>query len=172
LSIDGDLKWYRGLASDNPKLGNDIGMASSPMIANGVVVCQAESQGESFVEALKVADGTTLWKNDRPKDSNWTSPIYLPANDDDTADMVLVKCDASVSAHELQTGHEVWRIDGEIGGIPCMVATKKHIYVPGAKFMALDRSSDSASVAWDSNKINPSPSPVITDKRLVFINSA
>lgn len=172
LTIDGELNWFRGLAKDNPKLGNDIGMASSPMIANGVVVCQAESQGDSFVEAMKVADGTTLWKAERPKDSNWTSPVFVPANDDDTGDMVLIKSDESVAAHDLQTGDEVWSIDGEVGGIPCMVVTKKRIYVPGSTFMALDRHADSADVAWNSNKIQPSPSPIITDERLIFINRA
>lgn len=172
LTIDGELNWFRALARDNPKLGNDIGMASSPMIANGVVVCQAESQGDSFVEAMKVEDGTTLWKTDRPKDSNWTSPVFLPANESDTGDMVLIKSDESVSAHDLQTGDEVWSIDGDVGGIPCMVVTKKRIFVPGSTFLALNRRGDAADVAWDSNKIRPSPSPIITDERLVFINSA
>lgn len=171
LGIDGDLKWLRGLANDHPKLGNDIGMASSPMIADGVVVCQAECQGDSFVEALKVSDGTTLWQIDRPKDSNWTSPVHLPSNDG-TDGMVLLKCDEYVAAHGLQTGDEIWRIDAELGGTPCMVVTEDRIYVPGSTFLALDRDGNSANVAWDSGKLKTSPSPIVTDDKIVFINSA
>ena len=171
LGIDGDLNWFRGLASDNPKLGNDIGMASSPMIANGVVVCQAESQGDSFVEAMKVKDGTTLWKQERPKDSNWTSPVHIPATDD-VGDLVVIKSDQNVSAHNLETGDEVWKIDGEVSGIPCMVVTKSRLYVPGSSFLAVDRKGDKAEVAWESNKIKPSPSPIATEELLIYVNSA
>jgi outer membrane protein assembly factor BamB len=146
LGLDGELKWFRGLGSDYPKLGNDVGMASSPMIAAGVVVCQAESQGDSFVEGLDAKDGTTLWRLERPKVANWTSPVHLPG---DLTDMVLLKCEANVSAHDLQTGDMVWKIDAEVGGIPCMAVTNDRIYVPGSTFLALDRSEDAATVDWD-----------------------
>lgn len=169
LGLDGELKWYRGLGHDYPKAGNDVGMASSPMLANGVVVCQVENQGDSFAEGISVADGTTMWRLDRPKSANWTSPVHLPSP---TGDGVLLKSSNSVSAHDLFTGDTIWRIDAEVGGIPSMVVTDDRIYVPGATFLALDRNGDSAEVAWDSKRIKPGTSPSVDSERIVFINSA
>lgn len=168
LSLDGELKWYRGLGSDYPKVGNDVGMASSPIIANGVVVCQAESQGDSFVVGMDVTNGRSLWRLERPRDSNWTSPLHLTGD----SDMVLLKCDESVSAHDLQTGDEVWKLDAEAGGIPCMAISDTSIFVPGSTFMALDRKADVATVAWTSLKLKPNTSPIVDGDRLLFINSA
>ena len=169
LTIDGDLKWFRGLGSDYPKVGNDVGMASSPILASGVAVFQAESQGESFVEAMSVEDGTTLWRLERPKKANWTSPILLPGQSEDK---VLLKRAGNIAAHDLQTGELVWEIDGDVGGNPCTTVTKDRIFVTGSTFMALERGEDSASVIWDSNRIKPSPSPIADDKNLYIINSA
>ena len=42
MDLDGNLLWYRGLAYDRPKAGNDVGMSSSPVVANGIVVAQVE----------------------------------------------------------------------------------------------------------------------------------
>lgn len=174
LGVDGELKWYRGLGHDYPKVGNDVGMASSPMLANGVVVCQAESQGDSFAEAMSVEDGTTLWRLERPKDANWTSPVFLPRSDRDPTepDMVLLKCDDHVSAHDLRSGDRIWQVDAAVGGIPSMVVADDRIYVPGSTFLALDRQSGSASVAWDSQRIKPNTSPIVYDRRIIFVNSA
>jgi len=44
----GELLWYRSLASDFPKAGNDTGMSSSPVIVDGVCVVQVECQGALF----------------------------------------------------------------------------------------------------------------------------
>lgn len=168
LSLDGELKWFRGLGNDHPKLGNDVGMASSPFIANGVVVCQAESKGDSFVVGMDVTNGQTIWRNDRPQDSNWTSPAFVQG----ATNLVILKCDQNVSAHDLQTGDTVWQVDAEVGGIPCIAVAEGRLYVPGSTFLALDHTGESASVAWDSRKIKPSPSPVVDGNRLIYINSA
>jgi outer membrane protein assembly factor BamB len=38
LDLDGNLQWFRGLAFDYPKAGNDVGMASSPVVVDDTVV--------------------------------------------------------------------------------------------------------------------------------------
>ena len=48
LDLDGNLKWFRGLAYDFPHAGNDVGMSSSPLVVGDVVVAQVECQGDSF----------------------------------------------------------------------------------------------------------------------------
>ncbi|MFM7517393.1 MAG: PQQ-binding-like beta-propeller repeat protein, partial [Pirellula sp.] len=60
--LQGNLLWYRSLASDFPKAGNDVGMSASPTIVEGVVVVQVDCQGDSFALGMNVSDGTTVWK--------------------------------------------------------------------------------------------------------------
>ena len=168
LSLDGDLQWFRGLGSDHPRAGNDVGMASSPLLASGVVVCQVENQGDSFVQALDAVSGKSLWRRERPRSANWTSPVLLPGDED----LLLLKSSQGVSAHHLRTGNEAWHMEIKAGGIPCMVATEEHIYVPGSKFVVLDHTSDLPTIAWESHKISPDPSPIVSDERVYFINSA
>jgi outer membrane protein assembly factor BamB len=167
LSLAGELQWFRGLGNDHPRAGNDVGMASSPLLANGVVVCQIENQGDSFVAALDAETGKSLWRQDRPRSANWTSPVFLPGADD----LLLLKCSGGVSAHHLRTGAEAWSIEAKAGGIPCMVVTDKHIYVPGQRFLVLDHTGDLPTVVWESQKISPDPSPIVHEGRMYFINS-
>jgi len=173
LGAQGDLKWYRGLGNDNPRAGNDVGMASSPLLAEGVAICQVENQGDSFVEAMDVANGKSLWRLDRPKSANWTSPVYLPPGNDPGAEgLVLLKSDEGISAHSVRSGDEAWKYDADVGGIPTMVVTEKRIYVPGSTFLVLDRTNTTPELAWDSSKVKPSPSPIVDGQRIYFINSA
>ena len=76
LDLEGNVQWIRGLALDHPLAGNDVGMSSSPIVAGDLVVVQSEGQGDSFLEAIDVISGATRWQAERPKASNWCSPIY------------------------------------------------------------------------------------------------
>ena len=77
LDMDGNLLWYRGLAQDFPRLGNDVGMASSPLVVGQTVVVQSDSQGEAFVAGIDSSDGTTRWQLERDRVATWTSPALL-----------------------------------------------------------------------------------------------
>ena len=81
LDLDGNLLWYRGLAFDYPKAGNDVGMASSPAVSGDTVVVQIENQGDSFAAGLDVATGESRWRIPRETGSNWASPVAMPEPD-------------------------------------------------------------------------------------------
>ena len=68
LDLKGNLKWLRGLTYDYLNAANGLGMSSSPVIANGVLVAQVENDAESFTVGLSLINGTTLWKKDRPRE--------------------------------------------------------------------------------------------------------
>ncbi len=82
--LDGNLQWYRGLAYDYPKAGNDVGMSSSPIVTGGVVVVQSESQADSFATGIDAVTGATLWQMERPHRANWSSPAVLRGGDGQT----------------------------------------------------------------------------------------
>ena len=81
LDLDGNLLWYRGLAHDFPKAGNDVGMSSSPVVADGTVIVQVENFGDSFAAGLDAATGETRWRTERSAQSNWCSPAVMRGAD-------------------------------------------------------------------------------------------
>ena len=50
LDLEGNLKWLRGLTLDYPNASNSLGLASSPVVTDGVVVVQVENDSDSFTD--------------------------------------------------------------------------------------------------------------------------
>ena len=107
--LQGNLLWYRSLASDFPKAGNDVGMSASPTIVDGVVVVQVECQGDSFALGMNVQDGTTAWKQERPRKANWTSPtpVVLPSG----KSALIMQSSEDLVAVNPADGTQMWKID-------------------------------------------------------------
>ena len=72
FDLDGNLQWFRGLASENPSMRNDVGMASSPLVLGDVVIVQCENQGESFIMGLDTVSGKTVWRRPRDHTAIWS----------------------------------------------------------------------------------------------------
>jgi outer membrane protein assembly factor BamB len=173
LDLDGNLRWYRGLAYDFPKAGNDVGMSSSPVVAENVVVVQVENQGDSFISGIDTRTGETRWQFARPKVANWSSPLITQAADG--AMLVLFTSGQGLDAHDLQSGALRWSFPSPAGGIPSVAALPGQIYLPanGLTALELKRSDATPEVLWTSNRLNPgSASPVIADDRIYSINGA
>ena len=52
LDLKGDLIWLRGLTYDFPNAANGLGMSSSPVIAQGVLIAQVENDADSFTTGI------------------------------------------------------------------------------------------------------------------------
>jgi hypothetical protein len=53
------------------------GPASSPIIWNGLVLVQCDTQTDSFLLALDAATGKTVWKTDRAELPSWGTPTVI-----------------------------------------------------------------------------------------------
>ena len=53
------------------------GPASSPIIWNGLVIVQCDTQADSFLLALNSATGKTVWKTDRNELPSWGTPTIV-----------------------------------------------------------------------------------------------
>ena len=171
LDVDGNLKWFRGLAHDFPKAGNDIGMSSSPTFTADTVIVQVENQGESFVSAINSETGETRWRIQRPKRANWSSPVTMT----DAADtpIVLLKSDDGLDAYHVVTGEKLWNFEGEAGGIPSIVTAGDRIYLPSEGLTVLQAAGgkQEPEILWSSPRLRPGPaSPIIHDNRVFAIN--
>lgn len=172
LDLDGNLLWYRPLAIDYPRTGNDVGMSSSPVVVDGVVVVQAENQGNSFAAGIDAATGETKWRVDRTPGAAWCSPAILPGNGD-KPDRVLLQSPDKLTAHDAQTGREVWMYKGACDGISSVGSHGTTLFLPSEGITALDVASSETSpaVAWKANQLNPgAASPIVADDQLFVVN--
>ena len=171
VDLDGNLVWYRSLSTDFPKAGNDVGMSSSPIVVDGVCIVQVECQGDSFAAGLSCQDGRILWRTDRPKQSNWASPvaIKLPSGEQ----VVVMQSSQDLLAVSPKTGKTVWTMDVKCSSIPSAMAAESRLFVPAAGLTVFDLSSAGAvpSKLWDNNKLAANAcSPLVVGKRVYTIS--
>ena len=98
FDLAGNLLWLRGLTADYPNASNSIGMASSPIVLGETVVVMIENDSESYSLGIDAKTGRNIWKLDRPKTANWTSPVPFRA-DAKTPPIVLLQSDKGLLAH-------------------------------------------------------------------------
>jgi outer membrane protein assembly factor BamB len=173
LDLDGNLQWYRGLGSDYPKAGNDVGMSSSPLVAGGAVVVQSESQGDAFAAGLDVLTGETLWREPRKPGANWASPALL--RDKEGKEAVLLQSSNVLTAHEPRSGKQIWKYDTSCSIIPSATAVGDKVFLPAKGLTVLEAtaSTTSPTVAWESSRLSPgNASPVIVGEQVYILNSA
>jgi outer membrane protein assembly factor BamB len=173
FDLDGNLLWYRGLGHDYPQAGNDVGMSSSPLVVDGTVVVQIESQGDSFAAGLDAVTGETRWRIDRPHAPNWVSPAVL--RDAQSHSAVLLQAAGGITAHDPRSGEQLWKFDAGCQGIPSLIATGGRIYLPAKGVTALDAPSarTAPSLAWESNRLAVgNASPAVLGGRVYTLNSA
>ena len=85
------------------------GPASSPIIWNGLVIVQCDTQADSFLLALDAATGKTVWKTDRQEIPSWGTPtvISTPAGDE-----LVTNASNFIRGSDPRTGKELWRLGG------------------------------------------------------------
>jgi outer membrane protein assembly factor BamB len=85
------------------------GPASSPIIWNGLVLLQCDTQADSFVLALDERTGETVWKTDRQELPSWATPTVITTGD--RAELVT-NASNYIRGYDPRTGEELWRLGG------------------------------------------------------------
>lgn len=173
LSLDGELLWYRGLGYDYPQAGNDIGMASSPTIADGAVIVQVEAQGDSFAAGIDCETGQNLWRIDRPRQSNWTSPVVISRPDDSSE--VVLQSGQDIVAVDPRSGNVKWRIEESRARTESPTPAGELLLLPGDDLLALNvgESASRPQTAWRNNQLSPrNASTAATGDRLYSLKGS
>lgn len=175
LDLDGNLLWLRGLMVDYPNAANSLGLASSPVLADGVLVIQMENDSDSFVAGLDTATGVNQWKIAGPKDANWTSPaIVREAGQPDT---VVISSRDGALALDPKTGRERWKLPAPGSTIPSCTASLTHLAQPrpgrGLALWELKGGTTPPAMLWESAQVGAdTSSPVFVGERVYSINGA
>jgi outer membrane protein assembly factor BamB len=173
LDLDGNLQWYRGLAHDYPKAGNDAGMASSPLVIGDTVITQVEAQGDSFATGLDTATGETRWLKQRTPNMNWCSPVELRGENGKS--LALLQDAGGLTAVEPASGEQVWSFAQPSDVISSAAVADGRIILASKGITALRASTDSPTVdlLWSENKLTPgAASPVAHDNRIYTVDRA
>lgn len=170
LDLQGQLKWYRGLTYDYPKAANDVGMSSSPLIVDGVVVVQIECQADSFAAGIDLETGENLWRLERPRRANWASPIAFI--DAEGKPNVLLQSSSDALAVNPRSGATVWKMDMACSSIPSATPSGDKLIVPSGGLTLLDmRQKGEPKKLWSNNKLNPnSGSALSVGDRIFAVN--
>ncbi len=173
LDLEGNLLWLRGITLDYPNVSNSLGMASSLLVADGVLIAQVESDAESYAIGFDPLTGTNRWRLDRPRMANWTSP--LPFTDAAGKSLVALQSGKGVVAIEPGTGQAVWNYAGGAATIPSGAAAGGVLYVPSFGITALqpEPGQPAPKQLWRAGTMRPgTASPTVVGDRVYVLNDA
>jgi outer membrane protein assembly factor BamB len=105
LSREGRLLWQTK-ASD---FAVHQGFGSSPAIYGSLVIVSADNTGGGALVALDSTTGKIVWRQERPKKANYTSPVILRAAGREQ--LLLIGCDL-VSSFDPLSGEKLWEVEG------------------------------------------------------------
>jgi outer membrane protein assembly factor BamB len=111
--VQGTFRWKVDLgrvdmgAYDIPSY--EWGPASSPIIWNGLVIVQCDTQADSFIAAFDASTGETVWKTDREELPSWGTPTVIEAA---SGPELITNASNFVRGYDPRTGKELWRLGG------------------------------------------------------------
>ena len=85
------------------------GPASSPIIYKNLVIVQVDQQKGSFLIALDLKNGETVWKSDRDELPSWGTPTIYPGKD---RVELITNGSNLIRGYNPETGKELWRLGG------------------------------------------------------------
>lgn len=173
FDLQGNLKWFRGLAYDDPSVRNDVGMASSPLVLGATLIVQLDTPADSFVAGLDVATGETRWRLPRDKGAIWASPTVLRGKGPEE-DLVLLQSRTRLTAHDPQTGRQLWDYEASCHTIASATTCDGVAYLPANGLHALryDPQRRATELLWHEPRLrSTNASPVVHDGRAYVIKS-
>ena len=143
-------------------------MSSSPVVVGKTVVVQVESDAESFACGINVANGEEMWRLERPKRANWTSPAVLGKS------VVLLQSSKGLAAIDAKTGEEYWNFDNGASTVPSASVDGDLVFIPsnGLTVLKLAEDRKSFEIAWQKSNLRPStPSPLVFGGNVYTVGS-
>jgi outer membrane protein assembly factor BamB len=85
------------------------GPASSPIIWEGKVILQVDTQADSFLLALNAETGDVVWRTDRDELPSWGTPTVVTTA---AGPELVTNASNFIRGYEPRTGEERWRLGG------------------------------------------------------------
>ena len=189
-NVDGEFLWSVDLghldlgAYDVPTF--EWGPASSPILWNGLVIVQCDTQKDSFLLALDAETGKTVWKADRDELPSWGTPSVYEGP---SGNELVTNASSFIRGYDLKSGKELWRLGGSSKiTAPTPIFTEEHIVVvsgrrpeqpifvlrPGARgdITLAEGQTQSDAVVWSRQRRGSyMPTPLIYGRLLYVLGN-
>jgi outer membrane protein assembly factor BamB len=173
LDLDGNLIWFRGMGRDYPNACNSLGMSSSLLIVDGIVVAQVETESEGFTAALDLETGVNRWKIERPRKANWTTPIVVKSGGQE---LVVLLSTLGAAAIEPATGKVMWEYADGGSSIPSCATSGGVLFVPtkrGLTALQPGAAGEKPKQLWQSSRLRAgTASPIVLGEKVFILNDA
>ena len=171
FDADGTLRWYRSLVGDYPTITNQVGMAASPVLAAGRLIVPMDNVGESFLAAIDTKYGTNVWKVERPREINCTTPVVRAAGN---TTEVLFAGTKGLESYDATTGDSRWTFKGGAGQVPVAVVEGESLYLPvgGVSKFKIGAKGPEEKAAWAAKELQTGyPSPLVYEGKVFAAGS-
>ncbi len=140
------------------------GFGSSPVVHQSVVLVTADSRGGGTIAGLDKRTGAVLWRQDRPKIANYTSPAVLTAAG--RTQLIVAGCNL-VSSFEPVSGKKLWEIAGSTEEcVVTAVTDGQRVFVGGGypkNHTVAVEADGSGRIAWQNGTRVYVPSMLVRD---------
>jgi outer membrane protein assembly factor BamB len=119
FDFNGKELWMRDIQKDYGRFGINWGYGSSPMLYEDSLFVQVlhgmKTDDPSYVLRISKANGRTIWRVERPTKArmespdSYTTPALLRYG---ASTEVVISGGDVVTGHDVNTGKELWRVDG------------------------------------------------------------
>ncbi|MEX2303974.1 MAG: PQQ-binding-like beta-propeller repeat protein [Bryobacterales bacterium] len=124
---DGNERWRLPLGP----FDNMMGMAASPIVAGGKLILVCDQDSGSFLIALDIEGGKTVWRIDRPEYTRGFATPIVHQPEGGEAELIVPGA-YQVAAYSLEDGEKLWWARGIAFEVKSMAVTDgKMLYVHG-----------------------------------------
>ena len=127
------------------------GFSTSPAIYKSLLIVSADNKGGGAICGLNKNDGEIVWKINRPKKPNYTSPVIYNLNGRD--ELIFQGCDLVTSLDPL-TGKKLWETSGSTTEcVSSIVTDGEYVFTSGGyprNHVSAIKADGSGEVAWEN----------------------
>jgi outer membrane protein assembly factor BamB len=169
LGRDGKQLWQKKISG----FVSHQGFGASPAVYKSLVIFSADNKGGGAIAALDRVTGETVWRHERPKLPNYTSPVILKAAGQEQ--LVFTGCDL-ITSFEPLSGKKLWEASGATTEcVTSTVSDGKVVITSGGypkNHTSAMRADGSGKVEWENSTRVYVPSMLIRDGRLYAVTDA
>jgi outer membrane protein assembly factor BamB len=172
VDMNGKQVWHRSVGT----ITLYHGPGGSPLLYRDRLILYQDQKQDSFITALNLVTGETIWKTPREERVGWGTPAAIHAN---VRDEIIVSSQARVTAYDPSNGQLLWWASGNtFETTPTPVVGENLVFCasgragptlalrPGGKGDVTD-----THIQWQTPRGSPFiPSPLYAEGRLYTIN--
>ena len=169
LSLDGQQIWQTKICD----YVEHQGFGSSPALYQSLALISADNKAGGAIAGLDRTTGQIVWRRERPKLPNYSSPILLRASGKDQ--LVMTGCDL-ISSFDPLTGKTFWEIAGAT--TECVTSTVtdgKRVFSTGGypkNHLAAVSADGSGKLEWENESRVYVPSLLVREEYLYGVLDA